>query len=200
MNYYEKYLKYKKKYCLLKKIINQKGGELWTYNHLKLNQNNGEQLFDYFCHIDRHGRIVDNFTEKPPFKIPDNIILGLNESCGCSLTESTVTFYNPLSINYLDKKITNKNDFILKLNLDSLIVEGGKYIILKPGSTVCNYKLTNNGKFYDFTNGLSYIKFGSNIDEIYHPLEFYNYDITLFFYTRYYKKTINIHMPIFIRF
>ena len=183
MNYYEKYLKYKKKYYLLKKIMNQKGGDLWTYNHLNLDENDGEKLFDYFCHIDRHGKIIDYDITKEisPFKIPDNIILGLNESCGCMLTESTVTFYNPLSTNYLEKKIMNKNDFILKLNLDYLIVEGGKYIILKPGSTICNYELGNNGKFYDFTNGIAFTKFGSNIDEIYHPLEFYNDDITLNF-------------------
>ena len=182
MNYYEKYLKYKSKYLNLRKKLNQKGGELWTNNHLELKENDGEKLLDFFSHIDRHGSIIDKdrytFKERPPFKIPDNIILGLNESCGCTLSESIVNFYNPLSYDYFEEKIMDKNRFILRVNINSLKVEGGNYIILKPGSTICDYSLSNNGKFYDFTNGISYAKFGSDINEIYYPLEFYNDDFT----------------------
>ncbi len=183
MNYYEKYLKYKNKYLNLKNKLNQKGGELWTNNHLELKENDGEKLLNFFSHVDRHGSIKDKdlytFELRPPFKIPDNIILGLNESCGCGLSEDIVNFYNPLSLNYFEEKIMDKNIFISSINFNLLKVQGGNYIILKPGSTICDYSLGNNGKFYDFTNGISYTKFGSDINEIYYPLEFYNDDFTL---------------------
>ena len=178
MNYYKKYLKYKNKYLNLKNKLNQKGGELWTDDYLKLKENDGEKLLDFFSHVDRHGKLIDNLEERRPFVIPDNIILGLNESCGCTLTESMVNFYNPLSYYYFEEKIMDKNEFIRRVNLNDLKVQGGNYVILKPGSTICDYHLGNNGKFYDFTNGISYTKFGSDINEIYYPLEFYNNDYT----------------------
>jgi hypothetical protein len=135
--FYNKYIKYKKKYIELKNKLNTdifKGGDLIK------TELDPSKVSDEFFILDYHGGLRN--TE---FKIPDNIILILSDCCGAGNWASTLVWYDPFVTQEYnpDLKTLTKDDFIKKIVDGKIDIGDQKYIVLKPGSTICEISLQN---------------------------------------------------------
>jgi len=153
MNYRDKYLKYKKKYLDFKRYndIKLKGGALIDLKIL----DTPNIINDEFTILDYHGSLIDSKT----FTIPENIILILSDCCGASNYTSLDIWNDPLlnatyAPNTFSKQYLINN---IKTNKSKLFMYNQQYIVLQPGSEICDFSLIN--KKYDFAVGTILKKF-----------------------------------------
>jgi len=157
--FYNKYIKYKKKYIELKNKLNTdifKGGDLIETEFLNSIKSDPRIVNDEFFVSSYHGALLD--TE---FKIPDNIILILSNCCGATNYANTMGWYDPFNEENSMSNNTNtitKDDFIDKIKDSKINIGRQEYLVLKPGSTICDMSLLN--KSHDFAVGQHVKKFG----------------------------------------
>jgi hypothetical protein len=143
MNIKEKYLKYKNKYLALKK---QLAGAIINKTNINASIDGIYNSEDYYVSLLYHGstNTYKNTT------IPDNIYLIMSDCCGTSNHVYSHQWYTGIIINHPDSSC---DKFELNITKDKLIdticadnglinIHDSKYIILKPGSQLCDIKLS----------------------------------------------------------
>ena len=136
--YYNKYIKYKKKYIELKnKLKNDifKGGDIVENEFVDTLKQNTHKVNDEFFLLHYHGEVV-----RDTFKIPPNIVLILSNCCGVSNYGSELEWYDPFQKENI--QTLSKEDLLDEINDGKLIIDGQEYLVVNPGSTLCDFNLS----------------------------------------------------------
>lgn len=136
-NYYEKYIKYKKKYLKLKENLKNNiiGGELLLNSYKKYLKDANMFNDDYFL-LDYHGSTDSHSL----FRIPDNIVLIVSNCYGAFNFGEKNIYVNPLDSSSCPM-ITK--DVLIDSILDGKIKLGSNtYFVVKPGTEMCDINLT----------------------------------------------------------
>jgi hypothetical protein len=146
--YYKKYIKYKNKYI---ELYNKIGGAKISSSLLTEIEKDNYKLSDYYDIIDMHGDI----DSKSLITIPNNLIIIIANCCGAPNYDSLIKWFTGLEEDYIRNKMKNDNYSISSissyisfkkedlLNQIQKITENNAYIILEPGTFMCNMNLNN---------------------------------------------------------